>query len=206
MGDLKLFDLKNIKDKRNTNVLIETGTFRGEGTAYAADTFGEVHSIEIHDGLYNAAVAKFKDNDAVTIHHGNSLDILPDLLTTIDDNILFWLDAHFPGADCHEEAYDAEQNQSKRVPLSQELKLIHDSRDGNDVIIVDDLWLYEDGPFEWGSWDDHSKKHGFNVTRDELMHGESLTDIIELLSDTHDVQRRYEHQGYLIFTPTTNYE
>jgi len=201
MGDLSIFDLSHIKNTNNINVLVETGTFKGDGTLFAKSVFDTVHSIEIDEELYNDATERFKDEPNINIYLGNSVDILPRVLPAITENVLFWLDAHFPGADCHKKAYDSESDKVKRIPLTEELKLICSLRSGNDVIIIDDLWLYEDGPFAWGSWDDHSATCGFNVTREDLMKGETLDESIELLSNTHNIRRQYDHQGYLICTP-----
>ena len=62
----------------------------------------------------------------------------------------------------------------------------------NDVIVIDDLRIYEDGPFETGNWDERSK-YG----------GDGIEFIEKLFEDTHYVGRSYNAQGFVILFPVT---
>ena len=62
---------------------------------------------------------------------------------------LFWLDAHYPGADVGLAGYADEADASLRLPLREELEQIARHRAGRDVILIDDLRIYETG-----DWDD----------------------------------------------------
>lgn len=202
MGDIKIFELQNFKYEHDLSTFVETGTFRGEGVEFALDYFEDVHSIEIDKVFADGVIKMFANEPRASIYNGASVDILSNILPRIDTNILFWLDAHFPGADSRKVAYDNEPNMDLRAPLSLELETIFNLRPAHkDVIIVDDLWLYEDGPFEWGSFNEHSQKCGMNLTREELIKNKNLNSFYKLYEPEFDINKRYEHQGYLIITP-----
>jgi hypothetical protein len=80
------------------------------------------------------------------------------------------------------------------------VKYISERKGFKDVIICDDLWLYEDGPFEWGNFDEHNRRCGRTIARAQLGVGSSES-IVAAFKDTHNVLRLYHHQGYLIFLP-----
>jgi hypothetical protein len=201
MGDIKTLNVAEWKQKFNLTAFCETGTLYGDAVEFALQVgFVEIHSIEIMPNLWRKAAERFENNDNVTIHLGHSAAILEDLVKRLSRNTLFWLDAHFPGADSHERAYDAESNKAFRTPLELEVAHISKRQGYKDVIVCDDLWLYEDGPFEWGSFDEHNRKCGRTITRAQLGVG-SAEPIVNAFKDTHDVLRLYHHQGYLIFTP-----
>jgi len=202
MGDLRIHELQDFKYNFNLDTFIETGTFHGDGVAHALNYFDTIHSIEIDKELAQDAIERFKDNPGVHIHLGTSVEVLELLLPNIDGNILFWLDAHFPGADAHKVRYDNEPDMDIRAPLSRELELISQLRPNKkDVMIIDDLWMYEDGPFAWGSFDSHAKKCNLDINLETIMKGATLDSFYAAHEDTHNFTKRYEHQGYLIVTP-----
>lgn len=201
MGDLRIFDVEQIKTKFNLNVFIETGTLHGDTIEWLHPSFEELHSIELDTELYEKAALRFNGNTKVTIHHGNSTDVLEKILPDIKKSALFWLDAHFPGADVHKVSYDNEKNEDIRVPLHCELEEISKRKyTYKDVIIIDDVWLYEDGNYEWGTFDLHSQKCNLKVTRSQLVSRNSSF-IYETFKDTHKAQKFNNHQGYIVLTP-----
>ena len=202
MGDLRIFDLNKLKYQFGLTVFVETGTLFGAGVDYALETFDIVHSIEIDEDLVNQAKEKYKNNDKVTIHQGHSPTVLAELLLKLDGAILFWLDAHFPGADSHAAGYLDEKDMNKRLPLELELEAIKiHALAHNDVIIIDDMWLYESGDFEWGKIDNHLKNvNKLDITREELV-GKNSDFIYRIFQGTHEITNRYNHQGYYIIKP-----
>lgn len=201
MGDLRIFDIEEIKTKFNLNVFVETGTLHGDTIEWLYPSFEELHSIELDTELYEKAALRFNGNTKVKIHHGNSTDVLKKILPDIKKSALFWLDAHFPGADVHKVSYDNEKNEDIRVPLYHEIQeIVKRQNTYNDVVIIDDLWLYEDGNYEWGTFDGHAQRCNFQVTRFELVSKDSSF-LYEAFKETHNVQKINNHQGYLVFTP-----
>src|SRR5207248_10586708 len=108
-------------------------------------------------------------------------------------NIIFWLDAHFPGGHHHLARLDAEGDPSVRLPLESELRTIRQARPGRrDVILIDDLRIYEDDQFEWGNLR--------QIGLENIAHYNSRF-LYALFADTHDARRFLNHSGYLALLP-----
>ena len=204
MGDIKRFDINNIITKGKIKTFCETGTLLGDAVNYMRDfSFDKIISIEIMPDYVKKARERFANDKRVNIVEGDSSLILPTVLHNIDTNCLFWLDAHFPGADLKHKKYDDEKNKDTRIPLQKELNYIH-QRVGkyNDVVIIDDLWIYEEGPFEWGTFNQHMKKYHNGERREDIC-GEDSTFIYKLFESTHTIKKLNNDQGYLILIPKT---
>ena len=122
-------------------VFLETGTFKGGGVKLALGCgFPKVVSIEIDPPLVQAAREMFKDTANVNIVLGDSLEVLPELLSFIQDPITFWLDAHIQES-CVLGKFP--------VPLIEELSIIAQSRGGafNDTVLIDVRRLFGQGAY-----------------------------------------------------------
>jgi hypothetical protein len=205
MGSIRTFDIKQIQEKRNINTFIETGTLHGDGVDYALEVgYKNIISIEINEQLASAAKDKYKNEPRVTIYCGNSPDVLRDILPNIKEPVVFWLDAHFPGGDARLAEYKDELDPDKNVPLEVELSLIS-NRGYDDVIICDDLWIYEDWQSPgWGTFNEHCRSHGHNITREELVKDGMPEVFKQLFINTHEMSRVYSDQGFLVFKPKTS--
>jgi len=200
MGSIRSFDIAEIKQRTGISTFVETGTLYGDGVDYALSCgFDRVISIEIEPKLVVKAEQKYKDNNKVEIVHGDSSTVIPEITEFMEEPALFWLDAHFPGADAGICEYTAEQDYNRRLPLEAELKAIH-KRGKPDVIICDDLWIYEDGDYESGSFNDHCARHGQNMTREQIC-GKNLDEICALFEPTHKIKKYYHQQGFIVFMP-----
>jgi hypothetical protein len=106
--------------------------------------------------------------------------------------IFFWLDAHFPGADGGLLDYNAEADESVRCPLESELEVISKGRPAaGDVILIDDLRIYENGPFE----------HGDMAPDIRRPPGNGIDFIYRLFGDTHHIIKLYYDEGYVLLLP-----
>lgn len=123
---------------------------------------------------------------------GNSVSVLFKELPLLQGNCIFWLDAHFPGAEEGISRYDAETNEDRRLPLEKEIEIIRTRRSYfKDILIIDDLRIYEEGPFENG-----------NAPEDTLPKGDrSIGFVTRHFGATHHISRLYRDEGYLILTP-----
>ncbi|MBM3484459.1 MAG: class I SAM-dependent methyltransferase [Alphaproteobacteria bacterium] len=197
MGHLRHFDLDRLCRDYGCRHIVETGTGSGDGLAYAAARpFATLHSIEIHADIAAAARRRFDADGRIRIHLGNSTEQLPKILAELptDEPILFWLDAHFPGADLGFAAYDAEPDVDIRLPLERELEIIARFRPGaSDVFLIDDLRIYEEGPFENGNIPDWAQ-----TLPPTLRH---LQFVERLFAATHSSRRDYADEGYLLLVP-----
>ncbi|MDR5002190.1 MULTISPECIES: FkbM family methyltransferase [Brevibacillus] len=118
--------------KHQINTLIETGTYRG----YMVDTqkavFQRIYSIELDLALYTAAKTHFAADAHVSILHGDSGTVLPQLLASIDEPCLFWLDGHYIPLSTE----SAKGNLD--TPILAELAAILSHPVPNHVILIDD--------------------------------------------------------------------
>ena len=200
MGELQIFDILGFKDEFHLNIFIETGTGNGHSLKHVLDItknnkFKKYYSIEIYKPLYEECISTFSsyvDYDINLINETsyNGLDTILQNITK-EDNVLFWLDAHFPGADFKFTSYSSTEDKLLRIPLEEEIKLIKKYRPNNkDLFIIDDLRIYEDGQYEMGNW---NERH--------LYGGNGIQFIYDAFQDTHDVIKLNNHQGYIVLTP-----
>jgi hypothetical protein len=76
------------------------------------------------------------------------------------------------------------------LPLESEIELLSQMRQGcKDLIFIDDLRIYEDGPFTNGNWDR------------KTLGGDGIDFIFNNFSNTHDIARSYQDEGYIVLTP-----
>ena len=81
----------------NTPVLVETGTYNGQMVMAMLERFKQIYSIELNATLHANAQHRFSKHRHIHIFHGSSDQILPLVLSSIDQACLFWLDAHYSG-------------------------------------------------------------------------------------------------------------
>jgi len=196
MGQLnEAIQIKNVLDFYDIKNFVETGTGQAEvvQTVVEADDTLNIHTIEVIPEIYDKNKINFSYLKDVNWHLGTSFDILPEILPDLKGTTLFWMDAHFPGADFGLSSYGDEKDDDKRLPLKKELETIVENRDvTNDVFVIDDLRIYEDGPFGDGNWEDR-EKYG----------GDGIEFIEELFDETHYVVKSYNAQGSILLFPVS---
>ena len=196
MGQLnEAIQIKNVLDFYDIKNFVETGTGQAEvvQTVVEADDTLNVHTIEVIPEIYDKNKINFSYLKDVNCHLGTSFDILPEILPDLNGTTLFCMDAHFPGADFGLSSYGDEKDDDKRLPLKKELETIVENRDvTNDVFVIDDLRIYEDGPFGDGNWEDR-EKYG----------GDGIEFIEELFDETHYVVKSYNAQGSILLFPVS---
>jgi hypothetical protein len=118
-------------------IFIETGTFRGGTTRWAAKHFKFVYTIERSKTLYNLYNKELSLIPGVKPLYGDSRDVLPQILKEIgNQKCVFWLDGHWSGGET--------AGEDDECPLMDELKIIS-GRD-NDIILIDDARLFLSAP------------------------------------------------------------
>lgn len=83
--------------RHGLRTFVETGTYHGDTVAALVGHFDELHSVELFEPLYEAALARFHGEPRVHLHQGNSGELLPRILRSLDGPALLWLDAHYSG-------------------------------------------------------------------------------------------------------------
>ena len=196
MGQLnEAIQVKNVLDFYNIDNFVETGTGAAEVVRSISNIKSDlnIHTIEIIEEIFNKNKISHSYLTNVNWHLGQSSEVMPEILPQLEGNTLFWLDAHFPGADFGLASYGDEDDLDKRLPLRSELEIIVKQRDvSNDVFVIDDLRVYEDGPFETGNWAERN-----------LYGGDGIAFIEDLFEDTHFVVRSYNKQGFVILLPVS---
>jgi hypothetical protein len=123
--------VKEYQRRFGLRVLIETGTFAGEMIAAVVDRFERVVSIELDPGWHAKAVERFGGRPAVTLLQGDSGIRLREVLTSLAEPALFWLDAHYAGPLTARGPLDS--------PILQELEAIRAHPVAGHVVLIDDL-------------------------------------------------------------------
>lgn len=129
--------LKNYGQLYHLHVFIETGTNQGTTPWVLKDLFTKLYTIELHNGMWAAAVTMFADYPQVKCLYGDSALILPQILNEIDEAALVWLDGHY----CGEGTAHAELS----TPIRDELRILLQDQLPH-VILVDDARVFEGGP------------------------------------------------------------
>jgi hypothetical protein len=112
------------------DVLVETGTYLGAMIDATKHYFREIHSIELGPELCRRARTRFRRDPRIHIEEGDSGDVLPRLLTTINRPCVFWLDGHF--------SMGITARGSKNTPIVRELEAILAHPVANHLILIDD--------------------------------------------------------------------
>ena len=119
-------------------VFVESGTFMGETTLLASTIFTNVYSIELDLTLYNNAISLFVDKNNVSILFGDTIKVLPNILSKEFKNSIFWLDGHNSGPGTAVGEID--------FPALQECEIIDQYFKGEEgLILIDDVRLFGDG-------------------------------------------------------------
>ncbi len=205
MGSIREHDLGYYLKKYNLENYFETGTGEGDCLAHALQQpFKTFYTVDIDQDLVRQVQNKlqFCTKD-VRLFAGKSTDTIRSLLPQINQMgpTLFFLDAHFPGADFHKCTYEESIRHFKKdaFPLEEEMALLLAHRDiSRDVFIIDDFILYEEGDYETIkiglTW-----KYGW--LQDELGLQTNSTFLYQAFEKTHDLRKDLKSQGYLIATP-----
>ena len=113
------------------------------------------------------------------------------LQNNVIGNTIFWLDAHLPDFYDKSISSNYSDNDKLLIPLKNELEIIVNNKNiSNDVFIMDDLRIYEKGKFKKGEW----------TKVIESGHG-GIDFVFELLEKTHNIERIYDDEGYILCTP-----
>jgi hypothetical protein len=193
MGRIKRFNLKKLAELTHAQYFFETGTWKGDGLAYAGKyNFKKLYSSEIIPSIAERAKERFKNDPRVTIINDSSINSLKQYINNLDDNCIFWLDAHFPGAEEGLNDYNETPDEEIKLPLQKELEVIAMRKNKYaDIILIDDLRIYETGPFTSGNLPE-------NVLPPEVR---TIDFAQRLFEGTHDIHKSFADEGYLYMVP-----
>jgi len=118
-------------------VFVESGTFHGGTTKWAAKHFSEVHTIERDEQLFRTHRDELTALKGVKTYLGDSRKKLPEILEKIgDQSAVFWLDGHWSGT--------GTAGERDECPLLDELQCLSERR--SDIILIDDARFFLSAP------------------------------------------------------------
>lgn len=122
-------------DRFKIPVFIETGTYLGHMLNAVKEAFPEIYSIELGKELFERVQKEFAQVKHITILHGDSGEILGQILDRIQKPCLFWLDGHFSEGITARGAAD--------TPIKSELtQILKHPMARRHVILIDDARLF----------------------------------------------------------------
>jgi hypothetical protein len=130
---LKQQALRSMAQEHGTSILVETGTFMGDMVYAMLPYFDKIYSIELSTYYFKKAQTRFQSSPKVQIINGDSADQLKELVSSLNQPALFWLDGHYSGGNT--------ALGLKECPVFEELKAIFSSS-LHHVIIIDDARLF----------------------------------------------------------------
>jgi hypothetical protein len=110
-------------------VLVEAGTYYGEMVAAMKNSFTEIYSVEYDHALAVRAQNKFSQLPHVHIVEGDSQKVIPEIVRSLTQPALFWLDAGYYG-------WAGLQGEKQRLTTELDA-ILHDQRYQH-VILMDD--------------------------------------------------------------------
>jgi hypothetical protein len=110
--------------------LVETGTYLGDMVHAMRGAFSRIYSIELDLDLYRQAQRLFGGAEGITLLHGDSAKVLPDVLAELDRPAIFWLDGHYSAG--------LTAKGEQETPIMEELNAILSHKVPNHVVLADD--------------------------------------------------------------------
>jgi hypothetical protein len=89
--------VREYADRFGLRVLVEAGTYYGEMVAAMKNRFDEIYSVEYDHALAARAQKKFSRSPHIHIVEGDSQKAIPEIVSSLKQPALFWLDAGYYG-------------------------------------------------------------------------------------------------------------
>jgi hypothetical protein len=211
MSALRDIPLEPIIHRNGTKIFFETGTGLGSGLMRMIQPeygFNMLISCDIDKDLASHSKKSFSFDQRVNVFHEEGPAVLRNILPQLPLNvpILYWLDSHFQNAD-----YNLGDNPlvthtdsgvpDVRLPAWNEIKLIKElriDRGARDVIMLDDVMLYDDQDRYEDSIARLDKAKPGSVPPE---YRQILRRTLELLGPTHKHTLHTIAQGLLVLEP-----
>lgn len=118
-----------LREKYKLNIFIETGTYSGFSSLWAAHHGFIVHTIELSKDRWEGLETAFHSEHNIHFYRGDSKDILPTILEKVEEPALIFLDAHYG------------QDRGGGMPLMGEIEAIKNCPLRH-IVMVDDARLF----------------------------------------------------------------
>lgn len=95
---LKQITIQEYQQQSKSAILVETGTFLGDMVAAQLNFFKTIYSIEVSYPLFIQAESRFSNHlSRVKLLQGDSGNLLPEIVKSLSEKAIFWLDGHYSG-------------------------------------------------------------------------------------------------------------
>lgn len=158
-----------LKRAFSIDTFIETGSFKGHTSSWAAAHFRSVISIEAGQKLYQEAKERYSQHKNIEFICGDGPTELAKIVPRLNEPAVFWLDSHWCGEDSCK--LDIE------CPLIQELEALARSKTAHFILIDDARYFLSPPP----SFHDRSQWPDIAQVIDSLRsrHADTYTIILE---------------------------
>lgn len=116
------------KNGGGINNFVETGTYKGGTSFWAAQHFAKIFTIEIDPEISKSTASHADCPRNIDFFVGNSKDVLPSIVPLLVGRSLFWLDGHWCNV--------SEIGKEEECPILDEINAIGSLKDA--VILIDD--------------------------------------------------------------------
>jgi hypothetical protein len=141
MGNIRLGPpadlIKQIADTYGIQVFVETGTYYGKTALWASSIFEQTITIEYSREIYETNLQTYKENSNISFRFGDSRAVLKEIVPTLTEPAIFWLDGHWSGAETYGE--------DDQCPLIDEILTINLSPVSH-IVLIDDARLFTSPP------------------------------------------------------------
>ena len=133
---LKRRTIVNLANTHNFESFVETGTYRGDMLARISKktSINEIVSIELDKRLAEEAQFRFNKDTKIRILQGDSGAVLSSITNGLPQPALFWLDGHYSGG--------VTALGETTTPIFMELQAINASKRESDLLLIDDIRLF----------------------------------------------------------------
>lgn len=131
--------VKEYARRHELRTLVETGTLHGDMLQGTRTAFTRQVSIELAPHLARRAAQRFAGQTRTRVLEGDSEQLLPEVLATLDGPALFWLDAHYSADDTARGRTD--------TPIEAELQAVLRHPVAGHVVLIDDVRSFGRGDY-----------------------------------------------------------
>lgn len=122
-----------IREHYAIEIFVETGTFKGKTSVWAAGIFRDVFTVENSKEFFESASKTLRGYKNIHPLFGNSSLQLNKIIAEVKQPCIFWLDAHWCGGSTY--------GNDDPCPLLDEIRIIKQS-DFNHILMIDDARFF----------------------------------------------------------------
>lgn len=159
MPEININFLNSLKENfKDYSCFIETGTSYGITIFSVEPFFDKLYTVEISEKYYQLTRSRYKGNK-INFILGDSSEVFKNLLPTINDKSIFFLDGHYSSGDTGRGIKD--------VPLIEEIIHINNLYKNEGLLIIDDVRLF--GKIDTEDWSCINEETILEILKDRIL-------------------------------------